>query len=253
MGGCSPSNTMIRPRTSKLYEQITPQIARDIVSKRLPPGSTIPSEPQLVATYGVSKTVARETVQVLEAAGLVRVQHGRRTIVLDEQEWNILSPLIQEAYRAENLAGPIIAELYEVRLQLEPQAAYWAAKRATAEEIQQIQNALDAMRQSLTAKQPFLDHDQEFHVAVVSAAANRVLRAVLRDLHEVLISSWVITDLTIDDLRIVFDQHQRIADAISNADGPEAERAMRDHLEWARAKDRLVTTGVPIPMMSGAL
>jgi len=88
---------MIRPRTAKLYEQITPQIARDIVSRRLPPGATIPSEPQLVATFGVSKTVARETVQVLEAAGLVRVQHGRRTVVLDEQEWNILSLLIQEA------------------------------------------------------------------------------------------------------------------------------------------------------------
>lgn len=244
---------MIRPRTAKLYEQITPQIAGDIISGRLPPGSTIPSEPQLVATFGVSKTVARETVQVLEAAGLVRVQHGRRTVVLDESEWNILSPLIQQAYRAENLAGPLIAELYEVRLQLEPQAAYWAAKRATPEEKQQIRDTLDAMGQSLTAQQPFLDHDQEFHVAVVRAAANRVLRAVLRDLHEVLISSWVITDLTIDDLHTVFGQHQRIANAIINGDGPEAERAMRDHLEWARAKDRLVTTGAPIPQLSGAL
>jgi GntR family galactonate operon transcriptional repressor len=240
---------MIRPRTAKLYEQITPQIARDIVSRRLPPGATIPSEPQLVATFGVSKTVARETVQVLEAAGLVRVQHGRRTVVLDEQEWNILSPLIQEAYRTENLAGPLIAELYEVRLQLEPQAAYWAAKRATALEIQQIRDILEAMRQSLSAKQPFLAHDQEFHVAVVQAAANRVLRAVLRDLHEVLISSWVMTDLSLNDLRTVFDQHQRIADAIIASNGPDAERAMRDHLEWAVVKDRSATI---VPAFSGA-
>ena len=251
MGGCSPSDTMIRPRTAKLYEQITPQIAGDIISKRLSPGSTIPSEPQLVATYGVSKTVARETVQVLEAAGLVRVQHGRRTVVLDEQEWNILSPLIQEAYRTENLAGPLIGELYEVRLQLEPQAACWAAERAAPEEVQQIRDVLDAMRQTLSDKRPFLDHDQEFHVAVVRAAANRVLRAVLRDLHEVLISSWVITDLSDDDRRTVFDQHRRIADAIISSNGPEAERAMRDHLQWAMAKDRSVTNGVS-PLLSGA-
>src|SRR6476469_4059187 len=169
MGGCSHSSAMIRPRTAKLYEQITPQIARDIVSRRLPPGAPIPSEPQLVATFGVSKTVARETVQVLEAAGLVRVQHGRRTVVLDEQEWNILSPLIQEAYRTENLAGPLIGELYEVRLQLEPQAAHWAAERATPLEVQQIGDILEAMRQSLSAKHPFLTHDQEFHIAVVQA------------------------------------------------------------------------------------
>jgi|GraSoiStandDraft_4_1057263.scaffolds.fasta_scaffold221583_2 DNA-binding FadR family transcriptional regulator len=238
---------MIRPRTAKLYEQITPQIARDIVSRRLPPGATIPSEPQLVATFGVSKTVARETVQVLEAAGLVRVQHGRRTVVLDEQEWNILSPLIQEAYRTENLAGPLIGELYEVRLQLEPQAAHWAAERATPLEVQQIRDILEAMRQSLSAKHPFLTHDQEFHIAVVQAAANRVLRAVLRDLHEVLISSWVMTDLNLDDLHTVFAQHQRIADAIIASNGPDAERAMRDHLEWAVVKDRSATTVLAFP------
>lgn len=234
---------MIRPRTAKLYEQITPQIARDIISGRLTPGSTIPSEPQLVATYGVSKTVARETVQVLEAAGLVRVQHGRRTIVLDESEWNLLSPLIQEAYRSENLAGPIIAELYEVRLQLEPQAAYWAAERAGPGETLAIDAALNAMRDSLTSQVPFLDHDQEFHVAVVRAAANRVLRAVLRDLHEVLISSWELTDLTSEDLHTVLQQHERIAREIGSANAPGAEQAMRDHLEWARTKDRMVTDG----------
>jgi DNA-binding FadR family transcriptional regulator len=242
---------MIRPRIAKLYEQITPQIAGDIVSGRLPSGSTIPSEPQLVATFGVSKTVARETVQVLESAGLVRVQHGRRTIILDEGEWNILSPLIQEAYRAENLAGPIIAELYEVRLQLEPQAAFWAAERAKPGEVKAIRNALDAMRESITSKQPFLEHDQEFHIAVVRGAANRVLRAVLRDLHDLLISSWEMTDLTTEDLRIVFDQHERIAQEISNADGPGAERAMRAHLEWARAKDRMVTNGTSLQSPRG--
>jgi DNA-binding FadR family transcriptional regulator len=228
---------MFKPKTEKLYEQITARIARDIVSKRFPAGSTIPSEPQLVAAFGVSKTVARETVQTLESVGLVRVQHGRRTVVVDEQEWDILSRTIQEAYRAENLGRELIAELYEVRLQLEPTAARWAAERATPEESQQIREILDAMGQSLNAPRTFLDHDHAFHVAVVRAASNRVLRAILRDIRELLITSWDMSVLSSGDVRTVFTQHQRIAEAISSANGAEAEQAMREHLEWAVAKD----------------
>ncbi len=228
---------MIKPKTAKLYELVTPQIARDIVSKRLPPGSTIPSEPQLVAAFGVSKTVARETVKTLEAVGLVRVQHGRRTVVLDEQEWDILSQTVQEAYRAENLGRELITELYEVRLQLEPKAACWTAERASREEAEQIREILDAMRQALNTPRVFLDHDHAFHVAVVGAASNRVLRAVLRDIRELLITSWDMSVLSSGDVRTVFAQHQQISEAISSGNGPQAEQAMREHLEWAFAKD----------------
>jgi DNA-binding FadR family transcriptional regulator len=238
---------MLKVRTSKLHEQIAPRIARDIISKRLPPGATIASEPQLVSTYGVSKTVARETVQVLEAAGLVRIQHGKRTVVLDEEEWNILSSLIQEAYRAEELAGPLISELYEVRLQLEPQAARWAAIRADREQVEQIWTILDAMRLSLAVTQPFLEHDREFHVAIVRAASNRVLRALLRDIHELLITSWVLTKLSMEDVRTVFHQHERIALAVRHGDPDEAERSMREHLEWAVTQDHFASKGVSGP------
>lgn len=227
---------MLKPKIAKLYEQITPQIARDIVSKRLPAGATIPSEPQLVATFGVSKTVARETVQTLESLGLVRVQHGRRTVVLDEQEWDILSPTIQEAYRDENLAQELLAELYEVRLQLEPKAAFWAAERATMEEVAQIERILEEMRHSLAEPRAFLDHDHDFHISVVRAASNRVLWAILRDIRELLLICWGLS-LSPGDVRTVFVQHERISRAIAKADGPGAERAMREHLEWAIVKD----------------
>jgi DNA-binding FadR family transcriptional regulator len=239
--GYCVSEAMLKVRSSKLHEQIAPHIARDIISKRLPAGSTIPSEPQLVSAYGVSKTVARETVQVLEAARLVRIQHGKRTVVLDEEEWDILSSLIQEAYRAEELAGPLVSELYAVRLQLEPQAARWAAMRATPQQVERIWEILEAMRRSLGITHPFLEHDREFHVAVVRAGCNRVLRAVLRDIHELLTTSWVLSELSMEDVQTVFHQHERIALAIRCAEPDEAERAMREHLEWAVAKDRLAT------------
>ncbi len=161
----------MRVRTSKLHQQISPQIARDIVSRRIPAGSTIPSEPQLVSTYDVSKTVARETVQALEAAGLVRIQHGKRTVGLGEEDWNLLHPLGQVAYRTEGLAPELIQELYAVRIVLEPKAARWACVNGHPDDMKALEGHLEDMRDSLAAEDlpEFLEHDRLFHLAVADA------------------------------------------------------------------------------------
>jgi DNA-binding FadR family transcriptional regulator len=212
----------------------------EIVAGTLPAGSLIPSEPELVSTYGVSKTVVRETVQALAALGLVRVQHGKRSVVLPESEWNILSPQLQEAYRSARLAYPLVQELYDVRLILEPQAARWTAERRSSAHCDELERLIERMRDLLNAEQgaEFLECDREFHLVIATASANRVLRAVVRDVHELLITSWLLTDLIGDDLQAIYEQHAGIARAIFDRDSARAEAAMREHLEWAAAKDR---------------
>lgn len=226
-------------RASKLHEQLVAIICREIVSGVRPPGALIPSEPELVATYSVSKTVVRETVQALAALGLVRVQHGKRSVVLPESEWNILSPPLQQAYRDEKLARPLVQELYDVRLVLEPQAARWTAERRSFEHCKELQHVITIMGESLRdGMAVFLDYDRAFHLTIATASANRVLRAIVRDVHELLTTSWLLTDLTDDDLNVLFRQHSGIAEAIIDRDGQRAESLMREHLEWAAAKDR---------------
>jgi DNA-binding FadR family transcriptional regulator len=228
-------------RSSKLHEQLVAQICREIVSGSLPAGRLIPSEPQLIATHSVSKTVVRETVQALAALGLVRVQHGKRSVVLPETEWNILSPAVQEAFRAERLARPLVQELYDVRLVLEPRAARWTAERRSAAHCKQLDQLIDVMAKSLRAPQggvaAFLEYDRDFHLAIASASANRVLRAIVRDIHELVTTSWLLTDLTSDDLDVAFEHHSMIASAIIDRDGPRAESVMSEHLQWAADQD----------------
>jgi DNA-binding FadR family transcriptional regulator len=189
----------MRPKAHKLHVQLAEQLAREIVSGRLSPGEPVPSEPQLVADYEVSKTVVRETLQLLAAAGMLSIQHGKRTLVTPEEQWNILSGVVQEAYRAEGLAGPMIQELYEVRLLLEPQAARWTAERAPAEQLEQIQGLIDEMDDALSSgdQAAFLESDRKFHAAIIGrGAANRVLQAILHDIHALLITSGAITELS---------------------------------------------------------
>ena len=231
----------MRPKAHKLHVQLAEQLAREIVSGRLAAGEPVPSEPQLVAEYEVSKTVVRETLQLLAAAGMLSIQHGKRTLVTPVEEWNILSGVVQEAYRAEGLAGPMIQELYEVRLLLEPQAARWTAERATDEQLEQIQELLDEMDTALSSgdQTEFLESDRKFHAAIIGrGAANRVLQAILHDIHALLNTSWAMTDLSPKQQGTVLEQHRAIAAAVLRRDGDAADEAMRTHLTWAAETDR---------------
>jgi GntR family galactonate operon transcriptional repressor len=236
-----PTRLTIRPKSQKLHVQLAEQLAREIVSGRLAPGGPVPSEPQLVAEFEVSKTVVRETLQLLAAARMLNIQHGKRTLVNPLEEWNILNPLVQDAYRAEGLAGPMVQELYEVRLLLEPQAARWTAERAPQAQLDEIQRLVDEMGEAITAngEQRFLEHDRSFHAAILGrGAANRVLHAILYDIHALFSTSWALTKLTAAQRALVLEQHRRIAEAVVQRDGEAAAEAMREHLIWAAETDR---------------
>ena len=132
-------------RLSKLHEQLSAGFCREIVSGRLESGALIPPEPELIATYRVSKTVVRETMQALDRLGLVRLQHGKRSVVRPPEDWDILSQLVQDAYREEGLARSLLNELYAVRFILEPAAARWAAEYASRENGQELQTIVVSM------------------------------------------------------------------------------------------------------------
>ena len=70
--------------------------------------------------------------------GMVNIQHGKRTEVCPPEEWDILSATVQEALRREGKAEPLLRDLYEFRLLIEPQAAAWMAEHGTADELDEL-------------------------------------------------------------------------------------------------------------------
>jgi DNA-binding FadR family transcriptional regulator len=214
-------------------------VAREIVSGRLASGSPISSESDLARRYEVSKTVAREASQLLATLGLIRVSHGKRTIVREESEWEVLSPTVQEAYVAEGLGATFVPELYDVRILLEPHGARVATERADPTLLGEVERILERMERAVGAPdEDFLELDRDFHLAILTALTpNRVLEAMLRDINSLLRSHWALIDLSHDHEEVVA-QHRAIADAIGAGDGAAAEGRMREHLAWARERFR---------------
>lgn len=232
-------------REPRLRERLAVLLACEIVSERMPAGSAFPSAEEIVQRFGVSRTVARETVHTLWMLGLVNVQHGKRTEVLPQDRWDILSAVVQEALRREQRVGPLLRDLYEFRLLVEPSAARLMAERASESDVRELRRLARTMAELAAAggevdvsrPSPFYMADWDFHHLVAQASENRILGAVIRDLREVLATLWSLSSLGADEVRRVADQHERIAAAVERRDPDGAAAAMLEHLSWASSRD----------------
>lgn len=71
---------MIQPPKAQ-YEQIAELLRARIADQTYPPGSLVPSEPELSAELGVSRVTVNRAIGLLRAQGLVRVRRGAGTYV----------------------------------------------------------------------------------------------------------------------------------------------------------------------------
>jgi DNA-binding FadR family transcriptional regulator len=224
----------------RLSQQLSTLLAAEIVSGRIGVGEAFPSSEEIVTNYGVSRTVARETVQALAMLGMVNIQHGKRTEVCPPEDWDILSATVQEALRREGKAEPLLHDLYEFRLLIEPQAAAWMAEHGAAKEQAELGELVDRM-ESLVGEHAsvseVMEADRDFHNLIARASENRVLAAVSRDIREVIGTLWGFSTLDENDAERVAQQHRRIADAVLAHDARAAAAAMHDHLVWAAQAD----------------
>lgn len=65
-----------------LYQQITEAIRNEIAGGEFAPGERLPSEHELSARYGASRTTIREALRALEKEGAVRSRRGQGTFVV---------------------------------------------------------------------------------------------------------------------------------------------------------------------------
>lgn len=231
------TNLTTNPR---LHERAAVVLAADVVSERVAPGDSFASAEEIVERFGVSRTVARETIQTLSMLGLIRVQHGKRNEVLPPEEWNVLTPVLQEALQREQRLEPILRDLYEFRLLIEPQAAAWMAERGRESDLADlavIAAEMGVLAEDVKNSPRVMAADQDFHRLIARASSNRVLATVARNFWEAVSLLWLESKLTAQELQVVAAQHQEIAQAIAARDSARAAESMRAHLLAASVMD----------------
>jgi DNA-binding FadR family transcriptional regulator len=238
-----PLTTIARVQRS---EQVRLQIEQAIRRGDFEPGERLPSERELVETFGVSRVSVREAIRSLEALGIVKVQQGRGAFVSDRR-----SGLGEPMARWLQLHRDEVLELHRVRGALDELAAQSAAERSDREAVELIARAHERLRDAVetgAAVDELILIDIDFHLAIAEASGNRLLYDLLHDLHTYLAQSRLFVLSKGGRPPRSVGEHGEILDAIAAGDSTAARQAASRHIASIR---ELVIAGLADGMTSG--
>lgn len=207
-------------------------------------GDKLPTESELMRTYEVSRTVVREALSKLQAAGLVETRHGIGTFVLQPRSNGMffLDP-------SELAASVDVMAMLELRISLETESAGLAAQRRTHAQLQAMRAALDDFTRSTQLGEDTVAHDFRFHLQIAQATGNRYFADIMTHLGTTLIPRTRVgtaRTVTPNDsyLQRVNREHEEIYTAIARQDAESSRAAMRVHLTNSRERLRQAQNAV---------
>lgn len=220
-----------KPQTRS--QLVVDQIQEQIHSGELTRGKKLPSEAELSAAFGVSRSAIREALRLLEAMGLVTSRHGMGSFVSNDTE-EVVSRILSLSVIPDETS---VHELFEFRESLEAHAARLAAERRSDTDVDGIRRRLEDNAAAAAARKAdeFNRTDWEFHAAICDASGNRYLAVVLNAVREM---QHDVVDLLNQDTGSVdraVDEHRRIVTAVATRSGANAESAARQHIRSTAA------------------
>src|SRR4029079_11303131 len=132
----SVNEPLAAPRS--LTGELVARLMADITGGRLPPGSRLPTEQEMIAATGVSRTVIREAVAALRADQLVVTRQGVGAFVAEQ----VRRPFRVEFDERSSLQE--VLNVMELRTGIEVEAAGLAAERATPAQVKKVAGRYDA-------------------------------------------------------------------------------------------------------------
>ena len=197
-----------------------------VISGGLGPGERLPPERELCSRLGVSRTVVREALNLLEARGLISIEHGRGAVVSGG------SPrAVRDTLRLLLRVQPkTLWEMLEIRKILEVEVAGLAAERAGRGDLEAMRLQLERMRDSIEVPEGYVDADVEFHALLARGARNEVLLTMLEPVVDLLRASRRVSAALPGRALRALGEHQGILRRVEAGDAPGAREEMRLHL-----------------------
>lgn len=225
-----------RKKPRSLAQELVDVLGERIREGQLAPGDKLPTEAAVMAEFGVSRTVVREAISKLQAAGLVETRHGVGTFVVGPGQASFrITPEQLETLR------DVIAVL-ELRIGLETEAAALAAMRRSEAHLQSMRLALDEFAAAVGEGRDAVAPDFAFHLEIARATQNAHFAELLSSLGAKIIPRARLADESSEDLKAYLlranAEHESIFDAIVRQDPEAARAAMRTHLANSRERRR---------------
>lgn len=215
---------------STLCQNVVAQISKMILDGSIKKGDMLPSEAKLCELFGVSRTTVRSALQVLTQRKIIETRRGKGSVVIADN-----FPYLNEGLRAKiNEYESNFKYAVQVRRMLEPQIAFEAACRASAQDLKVLSEIQEMCCQKQEDGTLTTDDMRLFHLRIADILKNPVLVSMV----ELLISMCDAppeTEIQVPNPNPnvrpgVLQEHQRILDAIRERRPEDAYFLMKENI-----------------------
>ncbi|WP_417524677.1 FCD domain-containing protein [Marinovum sp.] len=229
------------------YQDVARDIQAIIRAEALSTGDRLPPERGLSEQLGVSRSLVREALILLEIEGVVEVRKGSGIYISDTPQGSG-APVRDDI-------GPF--ELLQSRQLIESEIAGFAARMVTKNDILRLRETLARERAELEQGDPSHDGDRAFHRQIAEATQNSVLVDVVEELWRKRDQSpmWARLHARIFETeyrRAWLDDHEAILAALQARNPEAAKAAMGRHLGNVR-ETLMLLSDVEDPAFDGYL
>lgn len=219
--------------SASMSNSMTNELVDRIVSGEYESNPWIPTEAQLGVEFGVSRTVVRESIQLLAGKGLVRIVRGKGTLVQDRSEWRVLDPIVLSARLRHGERKAVLTELITLRRAIEPELAAIASEKMDGVALARLQEKMEDLLRFAGDPVRFLEADDAFHRCIADIAQVSLASEILKLLAEPIETARRIISAIPSAFERSNQDHLAIFATLIAKDAEGARNAVRDHIDWA--------------------
>ena len=219
----------IQPLTAQhhtLYEIIADSLEEMILTDKVD-SQCLPTEHELAAKFGVSRTVVREALKLLRERGLVKMRAGDGAYTTRPRS-STMSPAMNRLIRFNDLTD---WDVVQIRIILECAACELAFEHVGENELQELTVILNDMIQFKSNLDIRVKKDCEFHYAIARFSQNALLAFFVQSINDILydfMRKRIEYRPTGNDEGIVW--HTRLIECFRTADANAVSNLMREHI-----------------------
>lgn len=221
-----------------LINDLEKRLICEIATASRLPGELLPSERVMAQEIGLSRSSINEVYRSLSAQGFIESSPGKRPRVI-----NLFKSRFQALVDEMPGTSEDLSSIYSLRAQLEGEAAFYCAARATDEQLRLIELEYQAMvkRNQGETTLTKAKADLRFHTLIAECSHNLPVVSFSLLFYERFFNAiYTALDLTLkrygrypDGIR---GQHAAIYQALLRRESDQARRAAIDHVNYTAAR-----------------
>jgi len=189
-------------------QSIIEQLVAYIEHEKVDPDYKLPSEQELMRQFDVARSTIREALHALVVLGVLESKPGKGYYVKYGYELPLQANNLQKIL----LQDEAFFDLLEARESVERAIAVLAAQRATEDDIQALEEALERVKRAIDNGEDPTEHTAAVHLEIARASHNKVQIPAQRN----------------------YEEHRDLVDGLKTGDPQAMEKIITTNLEYIR-------------------